>query len=230
MVGIYKITSPSGRIYIGQSHNIKNRWYDYKKSGAKGQTHLHNSFLKYGTENHKFEFIYELPLDIEQEILNNYEIFIWAQYKEAGFQMMNIRDPGSKGKLGEVTKEKIKEKRALQITTLETRILMGEARHEWAVKNPDKLIEIGKKISEARMGMIFTEEHLKNLTNANRKNAEKRKISIIQLTLEGKKISEFSSIKEASIQTGIHNSSISRCMNGKVKNAGNFKWMRNENS
>lgn len=28
--GIYKITSPSGKIYIGQSIDIKRRWLDYK--------------------------------------------------------------------------------------------------------------------------------------------------------------------------------------------------------
>ena len=29
--GIYKITSPSGKIYIGQSINIKSRWKYYEK-------------------------------------------------------------------------------------------------------------------------------------------------------------------------------------------------------
>ena len=29
--GIYKITSPTGRIYIGQSKNIKQRFRDYNK-------------------------------------------------------------------------------------------------------------------------------------------------------------------------------------------------------
>ena len=30
MTGIYKITSPTGRIYIGQSVDIYYRWNDYK--------------------------------------------------------------------------------------------------------------------------------------------------------------------------------------------------------
>jgi len=45
MVGIYKITSPSGKIYIGQSINIEKTWkYRYKNLNAcKRQTILYNS-------------------------------------------------------------------------------------------------------------------------------------------------------------------------------------------
>lgn len=32
MIGIYKITSPSNRIYIGQSIDIEARWKSYKTS------------------------------------------------------------------------------------------------------------------------------------------------------------------------------------------------------
>lgn len=56
--GIYKITSPTGRIYIGQSKNIKQRFRDYNKpSGGKGQTRLYKSFLKHKIENHQFDII-----------------------------------------------------------------------------------------------------------------------------------------------------------------------------
>lgn len=30
-IGIYKITSPSNKIYIGQSTNITRRWDEYRK-------------------------------------------------------------------------------------------------------------------------------------------------------------------------------------------------------
>ena len=57
--GIYKITSPSGRVYIGQSEDISKRWGNYKnvnKSNV-GQVKLANSFKKYGTKAHTFEII-----------------------------------------------------------------------------------------------------------------------------------------------------------------------------
>lgn len=56
--GIYKITSPTGGVYIGQAKNLKRRLREYKKpSGATGQTALRNSFLKHGAENHQFDII-----------------------------------------------------------------------------------------------------------------------------------------------------------------------------
>ena len=57
MVGIYKITSPSGRIYIGQSRNINKRFTQYKRLACEKQPRLYNSFIKYGINDHTFEII-----------------------------------------------------------------------------------------------------------------------------------------------------------------------------
>lgn len=57
LVGIYKITSPSNKIYIGQSRNIEYRFYQYRKLCCKCQKHLYRSLLKYGYENHRVEII-----------------------------------------------------------------------------------------------------------------------------------------------------------------------------
>lgn len=57
--GIYKITSPSGKIYIGQSINILKRWGDYKcLHNCSEQCRLYNSFVKYGVKKHSFEIIH----------------------------------------------------------------------------------------------------------------------------------------------------------------------------
>lgn len=55
--GIYKITSPSGRIYIGKSKDILKRWVSYRSVKCKRQTKLYNSLLKYGSEVHIFEIV-----------------------------------------------------------------------------------------------------------------------------------------------------------------------------
>lgn len=57
MIGIYKITSPTGKIYIGSSNDIENRFCKYKRLKCKTQTKLYNSFIKHGVENHVFEII-----------------------------------------------------------------------------------------------------------------------------------------------------------------------------
>lgn len=58
--GIYKITSPSKKVYIGQSTNIEFRFNSYKNlKRCNKQTKLFASFQKYGTQNHVFEIIEE---------------------------------------------------------------------------------------------------------------------------------------------------------------------------
>lgn len=60
MIGIYKITSPTNKIYIGQSVNIEKRFNDYRKlRNVNEQPKLFNSLIKYGSENHLFEVIVE---------------------------------------------------------------------------------------------------------------------------------------------------------------------------
>jgi len=58
MVGIYKITSPDNKIYIGQSIDIKKRWYQYRLYLAKSQRKLYESFKSFGYEKHLFEIIH----------------------------------------------------------------------------------------------------------------------------------------------------------------------------
>lgn len=64
IIGIYKITSPTNKIYIGQSINIKGRWGSYRNLDCKSQDKLYKSLKKHGPENHKFEIVQLLPADI----------------------------------------------------------------------------------------------------------------------------------------------------------------------
>lgn len=61
--GIYKITSPSGKVYVGESINIRKRFLKYKNLNCKYQIKLYNSLNKYGYENHIFEVIEECYFD-----------------------------------------------------------------------------------------------------------------------------------------------------------------------
>lgn len=63
--GVYKITSPTGRVYIGSSINIEKRLRGYKNLQCKAQKLLYRSLNKYGVESHKFETVlYCEPKDI----------------------------------------------------------------------------------------------------------------------------------------------------------------------
>lgn len=61
--GIYKITSPSGRVYIGESIDIKDRWREYKRLDCKNQVKLYNSLLKYGVDAHIFNIVEECSFE-----------------------------------------------------------------------------------------------------------------------------------------------------------------------
>ncbi len=50
---VYKITSPSGKIYIGSTSNPNRRFKEYKIGKLTFQHKLKASFKKYGYENHK---------------------------------------------------------------------------------------------------------------------------------------------------------------------------------
>jgi len=77
--GVYKITSPTNKVYIGQSYNILSRWKYYQKPKDKlklNQPKLLNSLKKYGWENHKFEIL----LECSKELLDTYEILFINEY------------------------------------------------------------------------------------------------------------------------------------------------------
>jgi group I intron endonuclease len=68
MTGIYKITSPSNKVYIGQSIDIEKRFKQYKSlSQTRCQKRLHYSFKKHGIKNHLFEIIELCDVDLLNE-------------------------------------------------------------------------------------------------------------------------------------------------------------------
>jgi hypothetical protein len=83
--GIYKITSPSNKIYIGQSRDINKRIQSYIKGyKLQSQPKLYNSINKYSWENHTFEIIEEC----EFNELNNKERY-WQEYYNSIEQGLN---------------------------------------------------------------------------------------------------------------------------------------------
>jgi group I intron endonuclease len=82
-VGIYKITNPKGKIYIGQSTNIENRKIYYMYLKSKSQPKIYESIKKYGWGQHRFDIIEECSIDMldlkEEEYKTKYvEEFGWG--------------------------------------------------------------------------------------------------------------------------------------------------------
>lgn len=91
---IYRIVSPSNRVYIGQTNNLKRRLNDYKKlKNCEGQKLLYKSFLKYGIKNHKIEVLFDNVFNVDN--IDEKEIELIRIYKDLGISL-NIRDGGNK--------------------------------------------------------------------------------------------------------------------------------------
>lgn len=73
IIGIYKITNPNGRVYIGSSIDIKRRISQYKRiKENEKQRKLFNSLQKYGFEVHKIEILCECSFNQLYELERYY--------------------------------------------------------------------------------------------------------------------------------------------------------------
>jgi group I intron endonuclease len=102
---IYKITSTSGRIYMGQTIDIKRRKTTYSKYRCKGQKRLYDSLVKHGWENHLFEILEEREEDYS---LNEREIY-WIKVFDSYKNGLNMTEGGKVIRLNEESLKKISE-------------------------------------------------------------------------------------------------------------------------
>ena len=162
-IGIYKITSPSNKIYIGQSVNILNRWKYHKKLYTNDTPKLFLSLKKYGIDNHKFEII-ETCLINELNIKERF----WQEFfnsVENGLNCVYTKTNDKSGKLSEETKIKISQSQKGKIISEECKIrlrsynLGKKQSKETIEKRVSKLR--GKNISEVQK-LFLSESRLKN--------------------------------------------------------------------
>lgn len=152
MIGIYKIVSPSNRIYIGQSSNIEKRFKVYLKSPSKvkSQTKLYNSIMKYGSESHTFEIVELCEIELLNEKERYYQDFYNVLDPKIGLNCRLTKTDDKTGILSEETKDKIRKHNLGKKLSQETK----------------------DKISEGNKGKIFTEEERKRVSeNHSRHNA-----------------------------------------------------------
>lgn len=125
MIGIYKVTSPSGKIYIGQSQNIEKRFRYYKSLHCKKQIVLHRSFIKYGVNNHLFEIIEEC----KKEKLNERERYYQDFYSviSRGLNCLLTSTKDKKKVYSEETRQKMSKSLKGRIITKEWRENLSKA-------------------------------------------------------------------------------------------------------
>lgn len=105
--GIYKITSPNDRVYVGQAVHLVRRLLSYfEPNGNPFQIRLQASFQKYGIEQHSFIVLEECA----EEKLNERERYWQEQYNVLSKKGLNCKLTslvGKSGKLSDETKKKI---------------------------------------------------------------------------------------------------------------------------
>ena len=106
IIGIYKITNPSGKVYVGQSIDIYRREKVYRMMACKNQPKIFNSIKKYGWSSHSHEILEECSLSM----LNTRELY-WKEYyiSSLGWENMlfcDLSDTGAGGPRSDSVKQK----------------------------------------------------------------------------------------------------------------------------
>ena len=183
MKGIYKITSPSGRVYIGQSINIERRFRYYKSIACKEQIKIYNSLLKYGVDAHIFEVL-EL---CETEELNNRERHYQDLYDSVanGLNLLYVKSEHFNGGHSEESKKKISDSLKGRIFTKEHKYKIGlnNRRRGMSAETKEKhrLGRLGKKSSpetiekqrQSKLGSKRSEETKKKMSESAKKVIKK---------------------------------------------------------
>lgn len=242
---IYTHTSPSGKVYVGQTVNIKRRWgyngehyKNKKKDGSYIQASFARAIDKYGWNSFKHEIILEGISKSEADYAEKY-LIKW--YKIHGMSY-NITE-GGEGTLGVV-----------QVLTPERRAAISEfMRHHHPMKGKHLTPETLAKVIAANRNRVYTQEQRAAMAerarriNTGRKASEeaKKKMSdyrkshpetwiggwnkqeVHQYDLKGNYIASYPSATDAAIAIGKSSSvNICKCIGGKVASAGGYLWRK----
>ncbi len=125
--GIYKIVSPSGKIYIGSSSDVRARMFRYKNLHCVKQTKIYRSLVKYGWDKHNFSVIHEC----EKEELHMWERLYAEHYNTLGPNGLNLSIPAYNDIKGVFSKE---------TNNARSENMKGEKNHFYGKKHTDEVI------------------------------------------------------------------------------------------
>lgn len=195
MVGIYKITSPSGRIYIGQSISIEKRRLKYLVLDCKSQTRLLASFIKYGFSEHIFEVVEECDVD-QLNIRERHWQDFYDVLSEGGLNCKLTGTGDRSGKVSEDTRKRQSEKKKGVVRGLmseEQKEKLRGIRKSRKFREPHRPMseETKRKISKAAKGRSLSEETKSKISKAatGKKFSEETR-SKMSNAAKGKKFSE----------------------------------------
>jgi hypothetical protein len=157
VIGIYKITNPEGKVYIGQSTNIDSRWKTYEHfRDEQGQRKLYKSIGTYGWINHHKEVLEECRADQ----LDERERY-WQLYYKAKEEGLNGNTKG-----GSIKKKKVRLRKEKKVKIDKYDQLTYIIATPW--HKPKKVLYLYKSINEAGHGIKRDPTQVLRILNKNK--------------------------------------------------------------
>lgn len=176
--GIYRIDGPNGKVYIGSSVDIKDRWRIHRRDLRSNQhhsPHLQRAYNKYGLDAFKFSIV-EIIEDTSK--LLHYEqiwldILFTSLDEDEIYNVSRVAGNGTRGTtLSEEHRRKISESQVGRTHSEETKRKMSDAAK--GRPNAYKGIPISedhkRKISESKKGHTVSEETRRKISEARRRS------------------------------------------------------------
>lgn len=221
MAYVYKITSPSGRIYIGStSLTVEERWSGYFYLKCKKQRKLYYSLSKYKPENHKFEIICECSDEDKYKLEHYYGILYNVLDQKVGLNCKLPKITDEYSSISEETRLKMlgnkngRGKRSREVIKAISDRMSADNNHRYGIPRTEEQ----KRIQSLKMkGYRHSESFRLNCS-------ENQKIPVLQFTLNNQLVREWDCGKSASKELNINAPNIAACCKNKRETAGNFKW------
>ena len=203
---IYKIISPSNKIYIGQTVNFKKRMSHYKNNESKAQKLIYRSIKKYGWEQHRVEIVEEF-IGIKK-LVNEKEIF-WIDFYKCNRSKypkgngLNLTD-GGEGTVGNKLSERSKNLISKANTGRKMSAESLRKRVETLKSLPPKTKEERNKITEKVLATKTLRNSFGSAKGADNSNTKLTESQVLEIISRYNSEEDITSIaKELEINTSI---------------------------
>ena len=241
--GIYKITNIiNGKIYIGSSTSEKDGFKDRINTHIRllnrkthYNKHLQSSWVKYGSENFKFEIVEIIYgknniLEREQYYIDLYNVI----NSKIGYNKSPIANSQLGFKHSNESKQKMSESAKIYSKEISERMkkihtgkkMSDETKQKISekLKGCQRSKEFKNKMSNIAKNRVVSDENKQKISEYKKNVISKKRKPIYQLSLDGDKIKIWSYAGEAEKELNVCKGKITDVCLGKRKTAGGFKW------